>query len=106
VDPQFRSFSSYHEDWGIPQRLFPKTDKINTGKQRCLIRGEDQAKPETRSTFGLLTLNNIIYNPEATINILSISKLGAARCKTTIDGGEMLITPDDEEQKIHQESMF
>jgi hypothetical protein len=98
VDPQFRSFSSYHEDWGIPQRLFPKTDKINTGKQRCLIRGEDeergisQAKPETRSTFGLLTLNNIIYNPEATINILSISKLDEAGCKTTVDGGEMLIT--------------
>jgi hypothetical protein len=65
-----------------------------------------QAKPEMRSTFGPLTLNNIIYNPEATINILSISKLDEARCKTTVDGGKMLITPDEEEQKIHQESMF
>jgi hypothetical protein len=60
-----------------------------------------QAKTETQSTFGLLTLNNIIYNPEATINILSISKLDEAGCKTTVDRGEMLITLDDEEQKIY-----
>jgi hypothetical protein len=92
--------------------LFSKTNKINTKKRRCLIQGEDkekgifQAKPKTQSTFSLLTLNNIIYNSKATINILSILKLDVARCKTTKNGGEILITLDDKEQKIYQESKF
>jgi hypothetical protein len=38
--------------------------------------------------FGLLTLNNIINNPEVTINILFILKLDG--CKTTVDRSEML----------------
>jgi hypothetical protein len=42
--------------------------------------------------FSLFTLNNIIYNPEATANIVSISKLDEAGCKTTVDRSEMLIT--------------
>jgi hypothetical protein len=72
--------------------------KINTRKQRCPIRGEYerkrtfQAKLEMQRNFGPLTLNNIIYNPEATANIVSISKLDEAGYKTTVDGGEMLIT--------------
>jgi hypothetical protein len=72
--------------------------KINTKKQGCLIRGEYerrgtfQAKPEIQRNFSLLTLNNIIYSLEATANIVSISKLDEAGCKTTVDGGEILIT--------------
>jgi hypothetical protein len=92
--------------------LFSKTDKINTKKQKCFIQREDeekgisQAKLEMQSTFSLLTLNNIIYNPKATINILSFSKLDEAKCKTTIDRSEILITLDDKKQKIYQESIF
>jgi hypothetical protein len=42
--------------------------------------------------FSPLTLNNIIYSLEATANIVLISKLDEAGYKTTVDGGEMLIT--------------
>jgi hypothetical protein len=42
--------------------------------------------------FSPLTLNNIIYNPEATANIVLISKLNKAWCKTIVNRGEMLIT--------------
>jgi hypothetical protein len=45
-----------------------------------------------QKTFSLFTLNNIIYNLKAIINILFISKLDKARCKTTVDGSEMRIT--------------
>jgi hypothetical protein len=41
--------------------------------------------------FSLLALNNIIYNPKAMANIVSISKLDEVEYKTTVDRGEMLI---------------
>jgi hypothetical protein len=72
--------------------------EINIGKQRCPIqreykkKGTFQAKLEMQRNFSLFTLNNIIYNSEATANIVLISKLDEVGCKTTIDKVEMLIT--------------
>jgi hypothetical protein len=54
-----------------------------------------------QSIFSLLILNNIIYYPKVTINILFILKLDEAKYKTTVDGGEMLITLDEKKQKIY-----
>jgi hypothetical protein len=49
-----------------------------------------QVKSEMQRNFDLLTLNNIIYSPEAMANIMLISKLDEARCKTTVDESDNL----------------
>jgi hypothetical protein len=50
------------------------------------------SQPEIQRNFSLFTLNKKIYSPKVIANIMSISKLDEAGCKTIVDGGEMLMT--------------